>query len=63
MECSIIFGCVLLNDNKIYVGYMAIAVILCAVLLCISKILRQEVTENEENQQKGDENCRASNEK
>lgn len=27
------------------------------------KKLRQEVTENEENQQKGAENCRASNEK
>ena len=43
---------------------MAMAVILCAVLLYIYiKKLRQEVTENEENQQKGAENCRASNEK
>ena len=32
----------------IYTSYMAIAVILCAALLCISKILKQEVRENEE---------------
>ena len=60
LECSIILGCVLLNANKVYVSYMAIAVILCAVLLCISKILRQEVIENEENQQKGDVSAKIS---
>ena len=59
LECSIILGCVLLNANKVYVSYMAIAFILCAVLICISKILRQEVTE-EENQQKGDVSAKMS---
>ena len=48
MEVSIILGCVLLGAGMIYTSYMAIAVILCAALLCISKILEQEVRENEE---------------
>ena len=47
LEGSIIFGCVLLEADMICVGYMAIAVILCAVLLCIVKIFKQEVKENE----------------
>lgn len=49
LECSIIFGRVLLNANKVYVSYMAITVILCAVLLCISKILRQEGDKSDTN--------------
>ena len=48
LEVSIILGCVLLGAGIIYTSYMAIAVILCAALLCISKILKQEVRENEE---------------
>jgi len=48
LEVSIILGCVLLGASMIYTSYMAIAVILCAALLCISKILKQEVRENEE---------------
>ena len=47
LEISIIIGCVLLGADMIYVSYMAIAVILCAALLYISKISKQEVTENE----------------
>ena len=35
-----------------YIYYMSIAVILCAILLCLSKILKQEVDENEESEQK-----------
>ena len=62
LEYSIILSCILLGADKVYVSYMTIAVILCAVLLCISKIARQEMTENEENQQKGAEDCRTSNE-
>ena len=31
----------------VYISYMAIAVILCAALLCIAKIFKQEVRENE----------------
>lgn len=47
LEVSIILGCVFLGASMIYISYMAIAVILCAVLLYISKIFKQEVTENE----------------
>lgn len=47
LEVSIILGCVLLGASMIYISYMAIAVILCVALLYISKILKQEVTENE----------------
>ena len=52
LEISVILGCILLNADMIYVSYMAIAVILCAALLYISKILNQEVTEDEKCQQK-----------
>lgn len=48
LEGSIICGCVLLRADMVFISYMAIAVILCAVLLCIAKILKQEVKENEE---------------
>ena len=47
LEFATILGCVLLGANMIYVSYMAIAVILCAALLYISKIFKQEVAENE----------------
>lgn len=47
LEFATILGCVLLGADMIYVSYMAIAVILCAALLYISKIFKQEVTENE----------------
>lgn len=48
LEGSIILGCVLLEADMVYISYMAIAVILCAALLCIAKIFKQEVKENEE---------------
>jgi accessory gene regulator B len=48
LEGSIICCCALLGANLIYISYMAIAVILCATLLCIAKILKQEVSEYEE---------------
>ena len=48
LEACIILGFVLLGAGMIYTSYMAIAVILCAALLYISKILNQEVRENEE---------------
>lgn len=47
LEISIIGACTLLGADTIFIGYMAIAVILCAALLCIAKILKQEVKENE----------------
>lgn len=49
LEGSFIYGCVFLGADMFFISYMAIAVILCAVLLCISKILKQEVKEDEEN--------------
>ena len=48
LEGSIIYCCVLLGADLIFISYMAIAVILCAALLCIAKILKQEVKENDE---------------
>lgn len=48
LEGSIICGCALLGADMIFVSYMAIAVILCAALLCIAKVQRQEVREDEE---------------
>lgn len=48
LEGSIILGCFLLEVDMVYISYMAIAVILCAALLCIAKIFKQEVKENEE---------------
>lgn len=48
IEGSIISGCTFLKADMLYVTYMSIAVILCAVLLCVAKLIRQEVTENEE---------------
>lgn len=42
LEASIICGCVLLGADMLFISYMAIAVILCAALLCIAKILKQE---------------------
>ena len=44
---GIILGCVMLETDRVYISYMAIAVILCAALLCIAKIFKQEVRENE----------------
>ena len=48
LEGSIIYCCVLLGADLIFISYMAIGVILCGALLCIAKILKQEVKENEE---------------
>ncbi len=49
LEGGIICGCILLGVDRIFISYMAIAVILCAVLLCIAKIRKQEVKEDEKN--------------
>lgn len=48
LEGSIIFCCVLLGADMVFISYMAMAIILCAALLCIAKILKQEVKESEE---------------
>jgi accessory gene regulator B len=49
LEGSIICSCILLGVDRIFISYMAIAVILCAALLCIAKIRKQEVKEDEKN--------------
>lgn len=38
-----------LKMNMMYIYYMSIAIILCATLLCLAKIIKQEVREDEEN--------------
>ena len=48
LEGSIILFCVLLGADITFISYMSMAVILCALLLCVAKILKQEVKGNEE---------------
>lgn len=43
LELAIIVMLVSLGLNGLYVSYMSIAVILCAILLCFAKIIKQEV--------------------
>lgn len=43
MEVSAIAALIALNFNVLYVSYMSLAVILCASLLCVAKVMRQEV--------------------
>lgn len=47
LEGCIMLGCALLYADMVFISYMAIAVTLCAALLCIEKIFKQEVRENE----------------
>ena len=43
MEVMIIVVLVYLNADLLYIGYMSIAIILCAFLMCLAKIIKQEV--------------------
>ena len=43
MEVMIIAVLIYLNADILYIGYMAVAVILCAFLMCLAKIIKQEV--------------------
>lgn len=43
LESLILFVAVILRLNFIYIYYMSMAIILCAIMLCTSKIIRQEV--------------------
>lgn len=49
MEVMIIAVLVYLKVNLLYIGYMSVAVILCALLMCLEKIIKQEVCVNEKN--------------
>ena len=46
VEVCVIYTFTLLGADMMYVCHMAVAVILCAVLLLIAKILKQEVKRN-----------------
>lgn len=48
LEGSVIYCFILLGADMVFISYMAIAVILCAALLCIAKMMKQEVREDEE---------------
>ena len=43
MEVMIIAILVYLKADILYIGYMSVAVILCAFLMCLAKIIKQEV--------------------
>lgn len=43
MEVMIIAVLVCLKVDSIYIGYMSAAIILCAFLMCLAKIIKQEV--------------------
>ncbi len=43
MEVMIIAVLVYLKADILYIGYMSVAIILCALLMCLSKIIKQEV--------------------
>lgn len=47
LEGSIIYAFALIDANSVCVCYMSIAVILCAILLGLAKIIKQEVSVNE----------------
>ena len=43
METAIIVLLITLGINQLYVSYMSIAIILCSFLMCLAKIIKQEV--------------------
>ena len=43
MEAAVIVLLIVLEINQLYVSYMSIAIILCSFLMCLAKILKQEV--------------------
>lgn len=47
LECMVVVAMIILGMQAIYVCYMAMSIILCAVLMCVAKILKQEVICNE----------------
>ncbi|GFI32447.1 accessory gene regulator protein B [Lachnospiraceae bacterium] len=43
MEAAVIVLLVILEINRLYVSYMSIVIILCSFLMCLAKMLKQEV--------------------
>lgn len=48
LECMILLAAIALNISELFICYMSVAIILCAFLLCLAKILKQEVYLHEE---------------
>lgn len=48
LEGSVIYALALGNGNCLYVCYMSIAVILCAILQCLAKLMKQEAKKSAE---------------
>lgn len=49
LECMVVVVMIILRMQEIYVCYMAMSIILCAVLMCVAKILKQELNCIEKN--------------
>ena len=47
LECMILLAAISLDISELFICYMSVAIILCAFLLCLAKILKQEVCLNE----------------
>lgn len=43
LEVAVIAALIALKINDLYVSYMSLAIILCASLLCVAKVMKQEV--------------------
>lgn len=43
LECMVLIAAIALDISELFICYMSIAIILCAFLLCLAKILKQEV--------------------
>ena len=43
IEAAVIVTLAVLEINQLYVSYMSISIILCSSLMCLAKILKQEV--------------------
>lgn len=43
IETAVIILLVIMGIDQLYVGYMSIAIILCSFLMCLAKLLKQEV--------------------
>lgn len=43
LESMILIASILLGIQKLYISYMSLAIILCAALMCVAKLLKQEV--------------------
>ncbi|MDE6747464.1 MAG: accessory gene regulator B family protein [Lachnospiraceae bacterium] len=51
MEVLVIAALIALKINDLYASYMSLAIILCASLLCVAKVVKQEVKQDEENRE------------